>query len=222
MPLKHLPPRTAAPLHTPRRRATIRALGSALLVAVGAGGSGPALADLELNTPDGRRVLLLDDGTWRHVDAAAGAAAAGPASAASAADAAMPAASAPSAPQGPKPTAELKLLRRVESPNACSFEFELVNTLPYEVRSLVPYFAVLRADGVTYSTQSGFFGPAKPGDTIRRSLRFAGIECAEIAKVQVLGGDRCEMGELNKFSDAKGECLSRVRVLPSDLVEFAR
>jgi len=28
------------------------------------------------------------------------------------------------------------------------------------------------------------------------------------------------MGELNKFSDAKGECLARVRVLPSDGVKF--
>lgn len=182
--------------------------------------AGSVQAGFELIAPDGRRVLLQADGTWRYVDDAAPAA--GAASSADVADSAAAAASAASAPEGPKPMAELQLLRRTASPRACSFEFELTNTLPYEIRSLVPYFAVLRPDGVTYTTQSAFFGPLKPGDTIRRSLRFGGIECDEIARVQVEGGDRCEMGELNKFSDAKGECLARLKVLPSELVVFEK
>ena len=102
----------------------------------------------------------------------------------------------------------------------CRFEFELTNTLPYEIRSLVPFFAISRVNGAVYSTESLGFGPIKPGDKSLRALRFAGITCQDIARLQVLGGDRCDMGELNKFSDAKGECLARVRVLPSDGVKF--
>jgi hypothetical protein len=53
-------------------------------------------------------------------------------------------------------------------------------------------------------------------------VRFGGIGCADIARLQVQGGDRCDMGDLNKFSDAKGECLARVRVLPSEVLPFEK
>jgi len=163
----------------------------------------PAFADKELKDAEGRSVLLKDDGTWRYLDDKAGAP-----------DAAA------SAPAKSPARAELKLLRQVELHTGCRFEFELTNTLPYEIRSLVPFFAVSRANGVVYSTESVGFGPTRPGDKSLRALRFTGITCQDIARLQVLGADRCDMGELNKFSDAKGECLARVRVLPSDGVKF--
>ena len=59
-------------------------------------------------------------------------------------------------------------------------------------------------------------------DRIRRAVRFVGIGCADIARLQIQGGDRCDMGDLNKFSDVKGECLARVRVLPSELLPFEK
>ena len=60
----------------------------------------------------------------------------------------------------------------------------------------------------------------KPGDKLLRDLDFLGIACRDIVRVQVVGGDRCDMGDLDKFSLAKGQCLARVRVVESDLVRF--
>lgn len=162
-----------------------------------------AWADFELVDGQGRRILLKDDGTWRYVEAQApGDAASGPAK--------------------EQPQAELMLERRLDVPGGCRFEFALTNTLPYEIRSFVPEFSVHRPNGVVYSAQTASFGPVRPGDQIRRALRFGGIGCADIARLQVQGGDRCDMGDLNKFSDAKGECLARVRVLPSELLPFEK
>lgn len=165
-------------------------------------------ADFELKDAQGRRILLKDDGTWRYLDAAA--AAAVPASAAS---------------EPPPAQAELLLERRLEAPGGCRFEMALQNTLAYEIRSLVPEFTVFRQQGtsaVAYSTQLAGFGPVRPGDQHRRALQFAGIACADIARLEVGGGDRCEMGDLNKFSDARGQCLARLRVKPSELLRFEK
>ena len=122
----------------------------------------------------------------------------------------------------PPALADLQLLSRSDSPVGCQFEFMLTNTLPYEIRSLVPEFAVHRANGVVYSTQTLDFTNIKPGDQRQRGLRFGGIACADIGKLQVLGGDRCEMGDLDRFHDTKGTCLARVRLLPTDAVKFEK
>ena len=126
------------------------------------------------------------------------------------------------APKPPPPQARLQLLQRGDIPGGCGFELQLSNTLPYEIRSLVPQFSVLRANGVAYSTQTASFGPLRPGDSARRAVPFQGITCQDVARLLVQGGDRCEMGELNKFSDAKGACLARVRLLPSTLLPFEK
>ncbi|MCU7369687.1 hypothetical protein PEC18_02055 [Paucibacter sp. O1-1] len=184
---------------------TVKSLRAALVAAGLAALAGGALADFELKDEQGRRILLKDDGSWRYVDAAAPAA---------------PAASA--APAKPLLQAELRLERRVEAPGGCRFELALSNKLDYEIRSVVPDFTVLRANDVAYMTQLTGFGPVRPGDEHRRALQFAGIGCGEIAKLQVHGGDRCEMGELNKFTESKGACLALLKVLPSDLLPFEK
>lgn len=155
-----------------------------------------ARADMEVRDPTGRRVLLKDDGTWKYVDdKAAG---------------------------KPSEAAQLQLLRQTEDPSGCTYHFMLENTLPYEVRSLVPYFTISRTNGVAYATEGLGFGPIKPGDKSERSLRFGGIVCREITKVQVTGGDRCEMGDLNKFAETPGACLARVEVKASSVVKFEK
>jgi hypothetical protein len=158
------------------------------------------LADIELSTPDGRRVLLKDDGTWRYQDAT---------------DAANAAAR-------PKQEGEavLTLQQKVERGNHCRVVVELVNNLPYEIRSLIPYLSAYRANGVMHETKSVAFQSIRPSDKVSRSVDFNRITCSEIARVQVTGGDRCEMGDLNRFSDAKGQCLALVKVTPSDLARF--
>lgn len=160
-------------------------------------------ADFELNDGQGRRVLLKDDGTWRYLDAPVKGSAA-------------------SEPTKEQPQADLVLERRLESPGGCSFELALTNTLPYEITNLVPEFSVFRSNGVAYATQTAGFGPVLPGDRSRRIVQFRGISCANIAKLTVKGGDRCNMGDLEKYSDAKGECLARVRVRPSKLLPFEK
>ena len=167
-----------------------------------------ARADFELKDEQGRAILLKDDGTWRYLDAPAASAA--------------PASAAASEPAKEQPQAEMLLERRVDVPGGCRFELALVNTLPYRIGSLVPEFAAYRANEVAYSTQTADFGPLRPGDRSRRAVRFPGIACADIARLQVQGGDRCSMGDLNKFSDANGQCLARVRVQPSDLLSFGK
>lgn len=169
-----------------------------LLLALSAG----VRADTEVRDAAGRRILLLDNGTWRYLDTAD-----------------RPPAEAP---RPPPPQARLQLLQRGDIPGGCGFELQLSNTLPYEIRSLVPFFAVYRGSGAQYIEQSLHFGVVRPGDSQRRELRVAGLACADIARLQVQGGDRCDMGELNKYADAKGECLARVEVLPSPLLRFEK
>ncbi len=158
------------------------------------------LADMELPTPDGRRVLLKDDGTWRYQDAN---------------DAANTAAK-------PKQEgeAELTLRQKVERGSDCRVVVELVNNLPYEIRSLVPFLSAYRANGVLHESQSVAFQSIRPSDKLTRTADFHRIACSEITRVQVTGGDRCEMGDLHRFTDGKGLCLALVKVMPSDLARF--
>lgn len=148
-----------------------------------------ARADIEVIDPQGRRVLLKDDGTWKVIEGAA-------------------------AKDGkPEPKAELKLERAVSQPGSCTLELSLRNKLPYEIRTFVFNLAAVKPDDVVYRTQYADFIAIRPGDAKQRVIRFDDISCSDLARVKVSGGDRCEMGELNRFTDAKGTCLARVNVL---------
>lgn len=116
--------------------------------------------------------------------------------------------------------AELALVAKSDVPGGCQFELQVHNTLPYEIRNLVPDFRVFRNGGALYATQTVAFIGIRPGDERVRRVRFAGIRCADIERLQVLGGDRCEMGELERFADVRGACLARVKLLPTQLVRF--
>ena len=161
----------------------------------------PAHADTELRDAGGRRILLKDDGTWKYLEEPAAAAA---------------------EPGLPPAQAVLRVLQRTELSAGCGFTMSLTNTLPYEIHSLVPEFAVQRDSGVIYTTQGLGFGPVKPGDLHQRELRVLGLACHEIARLQVQGADRCSMGDQNRFSDVKGECLARLQVLPSPLIAIEK
>lgn len=162
--------------------------------------SGACLADTELATPDGRRVLLKDDGTWRYVDAK---------------DKAAP-------PAKPKQEGEavLVLQQKIERGAHCRVAVQIVNNLPYEIRNIIPYLSAYRASGAMHETVSIAFHSVRPGDSMTQAVDFSRITCTEIARVQVTGGDRCDMGELHRFSEANGQCLARVRVAPSELAKF--
>jgi hypothetical protein len=182
-----------------------------------------ALADFELTAPDGRRVLLKDDGTWRYVEGAGKAATdakAGDAKAETAGGKPQPAEKKQEKKLGGE--ALLSLVGKVDGPRICRLQLRLVNNLPYEIRSLVPELSIYRANGVAYDSLFAGFSFLKPGDSQRREVRFNGIDCKDIARVLVGGGDRCEMGDLDKFTPGRGMCLARVRVVASDVLPFEK
>lgn len=178
------------------KRFTLTAAGSAILVA-GMALACAARADFELTGPDGRRIRLMDNGTWEYVEARS---------------------------KDRDGEAVLTLERKAERGSSCVFAVRLVNNLPYEIRSFVPYYSAYRADGVIYDTVSSLasFASMKPGDSLNREFEIRGIACRDIARLQVVGGDRCDMGDLDKYSAANGQCLARVRVVASELIPFGK
>ena len=182
------------------KRLTKVTIGSILFVA-GMTLAAAVLADFEVTGPDGRRILLKDNGTWQYAqtndkDRTADKSQGG--------------------------EAILVLERVSQRGSGCQIDVRLENKLPYEIRSLVPYYSAYRANGVIYDTVSGAqgFGSIKPGDKQSRPIEFAGIPCNEISRVQIVGGGRCQMGDLDKFSATPEQCLARVRVVASDLMRF--
>ena len=158
-------------------------------------------ADFEVTAPDGRKAVLKDDGTWRYVDAEK---------------------EQPTDKDKPVVIGEgvLSLVRMVELGTNCQIGFRLQNDTNYEIRNIVPQFIIYRTSGIAYEGRTLAFYSIFPGNNLYRETVFRGITCKEIGRVQVAGGDRCVMGDLDKFSYTGGACLERVRVVPSDLVQF--
>ena len=168
-----------------------------LCTAVPSARAQPTSADIVVTAPDGRRVLLKPDGTWSYQ-----------------------AETAPAAPTDR--IAALELTGIADRGNGCRLVLKLTNRLPYEIRHIVPYFSAFRANEVSYDVVSVAFQSIRPGDQLERFADFSGIACREIARIQVIGGDRCEMGDLSRFSDTKGACLARVRLGASTLMRFEK
>ena len=195
--------------------------GSVLLLA-GMALSHAAQPDFELTAPDGRKILLKSDGTWRYVQAKEKEPTKEKDASKEKEAPKDKEASKEKEPSKGKEKGEaiLRLEQKVEGEGFCRYTLMLTNNLPYEIRSLVPQFAAYRANGVIYNTVSSAFASLKPGDSQRREIQFRGIECRDISRLQVTGGDRCDMGELDRISSSTGECLGRIRVLASDAVRF--
>jgi hypothetical protein len=186
-----------------------------------------ALADFELTAPDGRRVLLKDDGTWQYLDADKGKdkgkekEAARPKDAGKGKDAdKLAEADKSKEPPKPVPEALMRMQRKLDIGGSCHFLVQLENTLPFEIRSIVPAFSAYRPNGVVYQSVSMSFQWVKPGDSQTKELVIRGLGCQEIVRIQVEGGDRCVMGDLDRFSEPNGQCLSHIQVQTSDLVRF--
>ncbi len=160
-----------------------------------------ARADMELPTPDGRKVLLKDDGSWRYVDAKG---------------------ASPDGKDTKFEQASLQLEGRTPFGPNCRVTLKMTNTLPYEIVQLVPYFSAYRANGVMHQSLGLGFQNLRPTDSKTRVVEFIGIACDDIARIQVVGGDRCEMGELSKFTPDKGVCLARIRVEPGNTLTFEK
>lgn len=182
-------------------------------------------ADFEVTGPDGRRILLKEDGTWRYVDKKGKESAREDAKKAAKRlekedDEKEPVKEA--AKEKPKALGEavLRLERKTEIGSNCRFDVRLVNDLNYEIRSIAPTFSAHRASGVVYDSVLSTFQSVRPGDSQVREVQFRGIACGDVARLQVGGADRCVMGELDRWTAELGQCLTRVRVVESSLVRF--
>jgi len=181
-----------------------RILGFLTLLAGAVAPLSAARADFEVAGPDGRRILLKDDGTWRYVDATT------------------------QEPSKDKPKVTVTgegvftLERRTEVGPHCRFGLRLQNNTNFEIQTIVPSFSAYRANGVLYATHTLGFYSIKPGNNQYREILFQGITCQEVARLQVSGGDRCVMADLDRFSSTGEACLERVRVVASDLVRFEK
>jgi hypothetical protein len=164
--------------------------------------SWPVMADMQLVAPDGRSVLLKDNGSWSYVDGKT--------------------ASGVEAKDAKAEQAMLALESKTPFGPNCRVALTMTNRLPYEIVQIVPYFSAMRANGVMHQSLGLGFQNVRPTDSKTRVVEFTGIACNDIARIQVVGGDRCEMGELTKFSADKGQCLARVRVMPSDVLTFEK
>lgn len=167
-------------------------------------------ADFEVTGPDGRRILLKDDGTWQYIGGKGG----GKGGTGETAK----------EPVKEKPAviseSVLALERMTDGGGGCVFGLRLLNSFPHPIQSFVPTFSAIRPNEVAYDSVTTGFVTLKPGDTQRREILFRGISCRDIARLQVSGGDRCVMGDLDRFALDPGACLQRIRVAPSELVRF--
>lgn len=155
-------------------------------------------AEVEVITPDGRRVLLKDDHTWEYLDS-----------------------------QGqPEQEDEERLLlsvtNRAPSGNGCTFGLRLQNQTGDELRSLVPQFSAYKVGDIRFQTVFKGFTGVKPTTEQYQEVEFSGISCEEIAYIGVSGGDRCSIGELTKFSPVKGVCLEMVEIEPSEVIPMRK
>lgn len=154
-----------------------------------------ATADIDLITPDGRRVLLRENHTWEYV--------------------------AEDEDTGDEHVL-LEVARKVELLNGCMFGLRLTNNTRSEVESLIPQFSAFIRDNIRYDTVYMAFASINPTRYQYREISFLGIACGDIVYVKVIGADRCRMGDLDRGTGAEGECLSRIRVAQSDLVNISK
>ncbi len=154
--------------------------------------------DFTVRGPDGRQILIRHDGTWRYAGDAAD--------------------------EAPRAGGEARLtvVGRTDEGRDCRITLELANRLPYEIHSLVPTFVAIRASGYPNRQVSVNFNGLFPEGSQRRTALYEGISCAEIAHLQMIGGDRCTMGDLDLLRASGDECLSRVRIVPNRLVPVSR
>jgi hypothetical protein len=157
---------------------------------------GTAGAALEAVTEDGRRVRLLDDRTWEFIDAEAA--------------------------ESPAARITIKVTSKTDRQSKCIYGLRLQNDAQFPIQSLVPQFSAHVKSDVKYETVFVGFQRIKPTQNQYQELIFSRIQCSEITRIQVHGGDRCTMGELTKYSRSKGECLKQVKILSSPLVTIAK
>ena len=154
-----------------------------------------ASADMEAVTKDGRHVILKDDNTWEYIQSEEG---------------------------DPSKSAVLSVIKVEDLGSICKVGIRLQNNLGYRIDSLVPTFSVYKPGGLHFESVSKGFSSIKPTRDLYREVTFHGIGCSELDYVLVHDADQCNMGPLDKYNNEEGECLSKIFVEPSDLINIRK
>ncbi len=157
--------------------------------------AGAVHADIEALTTDGRRVLLKEDMSWHYLEEAAA---------------------------EEEEHVSLTVVGKKTLPNGCKLGIELGNHLTVDIKTLVPQFSAYIGKNIRFQTVFKEFSRVRPTLTQYREIIFTKIRCQDIQYVKVHGGDRCNMGELNRFTPGKGLCLEKIRVVPSDIFKMIK
>ena len=106
--------------------------------------------------------------------------------------------------------------------DACRIDLRMQNNLGFKIRSLVPKFAAYNTEGVLYESRSTSFGAIKPTRDQYQKIQFNGIGCNQISLLKVHSAAHCTMGEIDKYNEEEGQCLSHIFVQPSDLINISK
>ena len=146
-------------------------------------------------TADGRHVILNDDKTWDYAQPDEG---------------------------DPDKSAVLLVTKVEDLGSICTIGLRLQNNLGYRIDSLVPTFSAYKPGGLHFESVSKGFSSIKPTRALYREIQFHGIGCSELDYVLVHDADQCNMGPLDKYNNEKGECLSKIFVEPSNLINIRK
>jgi len=155
-----------------------------------------ASADVTITVPDGRKVLLRDNGTWSVVKE--------------------------SADSEKRRYAVLQVEKKFELPRGCKYGLRLQNDLSARIRTLVLRFTAYKGDAIPFETVSRGFSYVKPTASQYQEIKFRGIGCDEITSVEVFAARNCHVGDLTKYSAEAHHCLNLVEIEPNEIVPIAK
>ena len=153
-------------------------------------------ADVTITIPDGRQVLLRDNGTWSVVEKSDSA--------------------------ETRRFAALTVEKKFDMARGCKFGLRLQNDLSARIRTLVLRFTAYKDGQIPFETVTRGFSYIKPTTSQYQEITFRGISCKEISSVEVFAARNCHVGDLTKYSADAHHCLNLVDVRPSDLVRISK
>lgn len=155
-----------------------------------------ASADVTITVPDGRQVILRDNGTWSVVKES-------------------------DSPETRR-YAELTLEKKFDLAHGCKLGLRLQNNLSEQIRSLVLRFTAYKDGQIPFETVTRGYSYIKPTNSQYQEISFRGITCDEISSVEVFAARNCHVGDLTKYSAEAHHCLNLVDVKPSDILPIAK
>ncbi len=153
-------------------------------------------ADVTITVPDGRQVILYDNGTWSVVKES----------------------------DNPETRryAELTLEKKFDLAHGCKLGLRLQNNLTEQIRSLVLRFTAYKGGQIAFETVTRGYSYIKPTNSQYQEISFRGITCDEISSVEVFAARNCHVGDLTKYSAEAHHCLSLIDVKVSDILPIAK